>query len=108
MPLFLSCMSDIAPRKIRLWFMTLLVLGFITLSSWSSDSSGCSEWKRTFSSSNVKDFLKFQTGSIIDAIQDDILLDNRIGWIHKVAGKFILTWRGDGQQYLSTGSTLMI
>jgi hypothetical protein len=35
-------------------------------------------------------------------------LDGRIGWIHEVVGKVILTWRRDGQQYLSTGSTLMI
>jgi hypothetical protein len=74
MPLFLPHMDDIAPCRIRLCFMTLLVLGFITRSSWSSDSSGCSKWKWTFSSSNVQDFLKFQIGSIIGAIEDDILL----------------------------------
>jgi hypothetical protein len=79
----LPCLGDIAPCRIRLGFMTLLVLRFITLSSWSSISSGCSEWKRTFSSSNVKDFLKFQSGSIIGAIKDKILLDDRIGWIHE-------------------------
>jgi hypothetical protein len=56
--------------------------------------------KRTFSSSNVKDFLKFQTGSIIGAIEDDILLDDRTGWIHKVAVEILLTSHRNEQHYL--------
>jgi hypothetical protein len=44
------------------------VLRFLTRFSWSRNSSGCSERK--------KGFLKFQTGLIIDAIEDDILLDD--------------------------------
>jgi hypothetical protein len=43
---------------------------------------------------------KFQTGSIIDAIEDDILLDDRLGWIHEVVGDIILTWHRNGQHYL--------
>jgi hypothetical protein len=54
MQLFLSCVDDISPCRIRLCFMTVLVSRFITRSSWSSNSSGCSEWKRTFSYPNVK------------------------------------------------------
>jgi hypothetical protein len=112
MSLFPLCLGDIAPCRIRLYSMTLLVLRFITPSS-SSNSIGYSEWKRTFSSSNVKDDMShqgknFQTELILGAIGDDIILDGRIGWIHEVVGKVILTWRRDGQQYLSTRSTLMI
>jgi hypothetical protein len=50
----------------------------------------------------------FQTESIIDVIEGDILLDGRSGWIHEVAGEIILTWHRNGQHYLSTRSTLMI
>jgi transposase len=62
--------------------------------------------KRTFSNSNVKVFLKFQIGSIIDAIEDGILLHDKTGWIHKIVGEIILTWRRNGQHYLSIGATL--
>jgi hypothetical protein len=94
--------------------MTLLVLRFISRSSRSNNSSGCSERKKELPQiSNVEDNIpnrgkNFQNESIIGVIEDDILLDGRIGWIHEVVGKVILTWRRDGQQYLSTGSTLMI
>jgi hypothetical protein len=54
----------------------------------------------TLSSSNVKDFLKFQIGSIIDAIEDDILLDDRTRWINEVAIEISLTWRRNEQCYL--------
>jgi hypothetical protein len=79
MQLFFLCVDNIAPCRIRFCFMTLLVLSFITRSSWSNNSSGFSEWKRTFSNSNVKDDIphqgkNFQTKSIIGAIEDDILL----------------------------------
>jgi hypothetical protein len=49
MSLFLPCVGDIVPCRMRLYFMTLLVLHFITWSSWSHNSSGCSKWKRTLS-----------------------------------------------------------
>jgi hypothetical protein len=60
------------------------------------------------------DFLKFQcqglsqipTRSIIGAIKDNILLDDKIGWIHEVAGEMILTWHRNGQHYLKIGLTL--
>jgi hypothetical protein len=96
MLLFLLCMGEIAPYRIRVGFMALLVLRFITRSPWSSNSSGCSEWKKTFSNSNVKNSLNFQTGSIIGAIKYDILLDDRTWWIHNVVGEIILTWRRNG------------
>jgi hypothetical protein len=69
--------------------MTMLVLHFITQSSWSNNWSGCSKCKGTFSNSNVKDNIpqqdkNFQTESIIGTIRDDILLDNKTGWIHEV------------------------
>jgi hypothetical protein len=54
----------------------------------------------TLSSSNVKDFLKFQIGSIIDAVEDDILLDDRTRWINEVAIEISLTWRRNEQCYL--------
>jgi hypothetical protein len=60
------------------------------------------EWKlkkekRIFSYPNVKgDILhpgkNFQTESIFGVIRDDILLDNRSKWIHKVACEIIMTW----------------
>jgi hypothetical protein len=55
---------------------------------------GCLGWKRTFSDSNTKDDIahwgkKFQADSIISAIGDDILLDNRSGWIHDKYGSMI-------------------
>jgi hypothetical protein len=65
--------------------MTLLVLHFITRSSWPNSIIG-SKWKRTFSSSKVKDGIphmgkNFQTEAIIGVMEDDILLDrlNRMG-----------------------------
>jgi hypothetical protein len=63
------------------------------------------EWKRTFSNSNVKDDIphrgkNFPTESIIGVIGDDILLDNRTGWIHEVTGEIILTWSRNEQHYL--------
>jgi hypothetical protein len=96
MPLFLLCMGDIAPYRIRLYFMILLVLSFMTRSSWSSNLSECSERKRTFSNSNVKDKIpnwgkSFQTESIIGAIEDDILLDNQIGWVHEHTIEIMMT-----------------
>jgi hypothetical protein len=39
------------------------------------------------------DFLKFQIGLIIGAIDNDILLDDRTGWIHEVTVEIILTRR---------------
>jgi hypothetical protein len=54
----------------------------------------------TLSSSNVKDFLKFQIGSIIDAVEDDILLDDRTRWINEVTIEISLTWRRNEQCYL--------
>jgi hypothetical protein len=48
--------------------------------------------KKTFSNSNVKDSLKFQTRSIIGAIEDDILLDGRTWWIPK--GTVRSWWHG--------------
>jgi hypothetical protein len=57
MSLFLSCVGDIAHCSIGLCFITLIVLHFITRSSWSSNLSGCSEWKGTSSNSNVKDYI---------------------------------------------------
>jgi hypothetical protein len=81
MQLFLPCMSDIAPCRIRLCFMTLLVLCSITRSSWSINSIGYSEWKRTFSNSNI---------------EDDILLDNRTGQIHKDMGEIMTSWLESG------------
>jgi hypothetical protein len=85
------------------------LLSFLGLATQADARNG----KRTFSNSNVKDDIpnqgkNFQTKSINGAIKDVVLLDGRIGWIHKVVGKVILAWRRDGQQYLSTGSTLMI
>jgi hypothetical protein len=61
--------------------------------------------EKDFLNSNVKDFLKFQTGSIIGTIEDGILLGDRTRWIHEVAGEVILTRRRNGQHYLSIGST---
>jgi hypothetical protein len=106
MPLFLLCMGDIVPCRIGLCFMTLLVLCFITRSSWFSDSSGCSERKKEFlSNSNVEDNIpywgtNFQTGSIIDVIGDDILLDNRTTQTHEVTVETVLTWHRNEQRYL--------
>jgi hypothetical protein len=54
-----------------------------------------------------ENFLKFQSGSIIGAIEDDIILDDRTGWMHEVVGEIILTQRRNGQHYLGIGSTLM-
>jgi hypothetical protein len=60
-----------------------------------------SGWKRTFSNSNVKGDIahrgnNFQTDSIIGMIRDDILLDNRTGWIHEGTGEILLTWLKSG------------
>jgi hypothetical protein len=59
--------------------MAPLVLRFIPRSSW-PNSIGCSELKRTFSSSKVKDDIhhlgkNFQTEMIIGVMEDDIVLD---------------------------------
>jgi hypothetical protein len=51
MPLFLPCVGDIAPYRIRLCFMTLLVLRFPTT------RADAQKEERTFSNSNVKDNL---------------------------------------------------
>jgi hypothetical protein len=107
MPLFILCVGDIARFRIGLCFMTLHVLFLITQSSWSSNSTGCLEWKRTFSNSNVKDDTphqgkNFQTELIIDVIEDDILLDNRTGWIHEEHGTEM------NNTILGIGSTLTI
>jgi hypothetical protein len=92
----LLCMNEIAPCRIGLYFMTLLVLCSITRSSWSINSIRCSKWKRTFSNSNFKDDKahwgkNFQNELILGAIGDHILLDNRTGWIHKVECKIKVT-----------------
>jgi hypothetical protein len=89
-------MGNMTPCRIGLCFMTLLVLRFITPSSW-SNSIACSEWKRTLSNSNVQDDIpywgkNFQTESILDAIGDDILLDNRTGWMHAGTDEIMTTW----------------
>jgi hypothetical protein len=85
-----------------LCFMAPLVLCFITRSSW-PNSIGCSEWKKTFSSSKVKDNIphlgkNFQTEVIISAMEDDILFDrlNRMGkwsrvWDHNIMAQ---KWMG--------------
>jgi hypothetical protein len=77
--------------------MTLLVSRLITQSSWSSNSSRCSEWKRTLSNPNVKDDIlhqgkNFQMEPIIGVIRDDIFLDNRSGWIHEGTCEIKMTW----------------
>jgi hypothetical protein len=97
MPLFLSCVGEIAPCRIELCFLTLLVLHFLTQSSWSSNSSRYSEWKRTFSNSNVEDDIahwgkNFQTELILGTIKDDMLLDNRTGQIHEDTSEIMTTW----------------
>jgi hypothetical protein len=97
MPLFLPCVGVIAPCRIRLCFLTLLVLRFLTQSSRSNNSSRYSEWKRTFSNSNVEDDIthrgkNFQTKSILGAIKDNMLLDNRTGQIHEGASDITMTW----------------
>jgi hypothetical protein len=97
MQLLLLFMSDIAHCRIRLCFMTLLVLCSITRSSWSIKSIGYSEWKRTFSNSNFEDGIthqgkNFQTESILGTIKDGILLDNRKGQIHEDMSETMMTW----------------
>jgi hypothetical protein len=57
----------------------------------------CSGWKRTFSYPNLKDDIfhqgqNFQTQSNIGTIDDDLLLDGRIGWIHEVACEVRASW----------------
>jgi hypothetical protein len=52
-----------------------------------------------FLNSNVTDFLKFQNGSIIGAIEDGILLDDRTGWIHEVTCEIIMTWLGMNEHH---------
>jgi hypothetical protein len=99
---FLSMIvGHIAPCRIGLCFITLLVLRFITRSSWPSNSSGFSKWKRTFSNSNVKANIphrgkNFQTESILDMIGYDILLDNRTRWIHEGTSEIMTTWLESG------------
>jgi hypothetical protein len=97
MQLSLRCIGDISPCRIGPCFKTLVVVCFITWSSWSSDLSGCSEWKRTFSNLNVKDNIthwgkNFQTESILGAIRDDILLNNQTQWVHEGMGEIMMTW----------------
>jgi hypothetical protein len=41
-----------------------------------------------------KVFLKIQTRLIIGVNEDDILLDDRTGWIHEVACEIIASWLG--------------
>jgi hypothetical protein len=97
MPLFLSCVGDIAPYRIELCFMTPLVLCLITRSSCPRNSNGYSKWKRIFSNSNVKDDTihqgkNFQTESIHGVIEDVILLDNWTGHVHEGTSEIIMTW----------------
>jgi hypothetical protein len=97
MQLFVPCVGVISPCRIILCFTALLVARFITQSSWSSNSSRYSEWKRTFSNSNVEDDIahqckNFQTESILIVIEDDMLLDNRTGQIHEGASEITTTW----------------
>jgi hypothetical protein len=101
MPLFLPCVGDIAPCSIGLCFMTILVLCFITRSSWFINSIRCSEWKRTFSNYNIQDDIdhrgkNFQTELILGTIKDDILLDNWTGWIHEGTCEIMMTWLESG------------
>jgi hypothetical protein len=82
MPLFPLCVGDIAPYRIGLFFMTLLVWRFVTRSSWSINSIRHSKQKRSFSNSNIKDGIfhrgkNFQTELILGVIGDDIILGNR-------------------------------
>jgi hypothetical protein len=101
MPPFLLCVGNISPCRIWLRFMTLLVWRLITRSSWFNNSSGSSDKKRTSSKSNVKgDILhpgkNFQKGSIISVIEDDILFDNRLRWIHEATCEIKMTWLEGG------------
>jgi hypothetical protein len=101
MQLFFPRMGDIAPHRIGLCFKTLLMLCSIIRSFWSINSIGCSEWKRTFSNSNVEDDIihrgkNFQTKSILDAIEYDILLDNQTGQIHEGTSEIMMTWFESG------------
>jgi hypothetical protein len=110
---FPSTRDGRAPCRFRLCFMTLLVLCFITRSSWSSNSSGCSEQKRNFSGSNVKDDIthrgkNFQTELIIGLIKDDTLLDDGTGWIHEVTGEIILTWHRKEQHSCVLGQPWLL
>jgi hypothetical protein len=97
----LSNDRSISPCGMWRFLTTLLVWLFIPRSSWSSDSSGCSEWKRTLSTSNVQDDIpywgkNFQTESILGAIEDDILLDNRTRWMHAGTYEIMTTWLEGG------------
>jgi hypothetical protein len=101
MSLFLSCVDDITPNWNGWCFMTLLALRFIIQSSWSNNLRGCSEWKRTFSSSEAKDHIlhrgkNFQAQSNIGAFEDDLLLDDRRGGIHERTVENMATWLESG------------
>jgi hypothetical protein len=76
---------------------SLLVLHLITQSPWSIYSIGCSGWKITFSNSNVKDDIahrgkNFQTDSIIDANEDNILLDNQKALGYDGTSQIMMGW----------------
>jgi hypothetical protein len=97
MPFFLPCEGVLAPCRIGLCFLTLLVLRFLIQSSWFSNLSGYLEWKRTFSNSNIEDDIthrgkNLQTESILGTSEDDMLLDNRIGQIHEGTSEILMTW----------------
>jgi hypothetical protein len=51
-------------------------------------------------------FLKFQTRPIIGTIDDEILLDGRIGWVHEGTSEIKVTWRRKEQATLGTASIL--
>jgi hypothetical protein len=63
MPLFLSCVYNISPCRIRWCLTTLLVLHFIIWSSWFNNSSRSSERKRTFSYPRVKGDILHRAGT---------------------------------------------
>jgi hypothetical protein len=80
MQLFLPCVGNRAPCRIWRFLMTLLVLRFITRSSFPESFVECSRLKRTFSCSTVGAdifhwYKNFYTEAIISAIRDDLLLD---------------------------------
>jgi hypothetical protein len=93
--------------------MTLFVLCFITWYSRSSNSSECSDRKRTFLNPNVEDSIPyrgkdFQTESIIGVIRDDVLLGNKTGWIYKVTVRPYCHGAEKNNSLLGIRSTLMI
>jgi hypothetical protein len=87
------------------------------------------EWilrmERTFPGSKVKDDIlhrgkNFQTESNIGAIEDDLLLDGRTGWIHEVTCEIKMAWLEGGSclksvvhehqygKWVDVGGTIMI